>query len=108
MKCVFCNLKNHEVIFETKNYIFLKDKFPVVEGHSLLIPKNHVRKESELPEGFKECSDRAWKWVEDNYSEPVTFVHPPKLQDVFHYHRHFIPSKTYKRGLIVRLLKEEK
>lgn len=39
--CIFCSPAN-EIIFETAFAYSMFDKFPVSEGHSLIIPKRHV------------------------------------------------------------------
>jgi len=95
-KCPFCNykqLKKQGIIFETKHFMFIKDLYPVVEGHCLLICKNHIRKESEIvfKEEFAFACDKAWRYVAKEWGNPITFVHPPELQTVYHYHRHYIP-----------------
>ena len=45
-KCPFCNAKNikqHEIIYEDKNYLVFFSKKPVTLGHTLVIPKKHVK-----------------------------------------------------------------
>jgi len=41
--CIFCNPEsNRELITESAMFYSIYDKFPVSEGHSLIIPKNHI------------------------------------------------------------------
>lgn len=44
--CVFCDIvtgdKESEVVFETTDYLCIRDKYPVTDGHALLFPKQHV------------------------------------------------------------------
>ena len=41
--CPFCNLANDcELITETDTIVAILDRFPVNEGHSLIIPKRHI------------------------------------------------------------------
>lgn len=44
--CVFCEIvagkAEAEIIFETEQYLCIRDKYPVTEGHALVFPKAHV------------------------------------------------------------------
>jgi 5-methylcytosine-specific restriction endonuclease McrA len=40
-KCIFCNIDKSRYILETDLSFAILDKFPVTEGHTLLIPKRH-------------------------------------------------------------------
>ncbi len=45
-KCPFCdkrNLKQHPIIYEDKNHLAFFSKQPVTVGHTLVIPKHHVK-----------------------------------------------------------------
>lgn len=45
-KCPFCNknnLKGHEIIYEDNNNLVFFSKQPVTVGHTLVIPKKHVK-----------------------------------------------------------------
>jgi len=59
MKCRFCELiedpKKCFPIFESENIFAFLEKFPMNEGHLLVVPKNHVPDFEELPE--KEYSE---------------------------------------------------
>lgn len=48
MSCVFCDLNGERILRETKNTITLLSNPYLMEGHSLVIPKLHVEKLSEL------------------------------------------------------------
>ena len=40
--CVFCDgIEKDRVLFETRKWIAMYDKYPVSKGHVLLIPKEH-------------------------------------------------------------------
>ena len=110
-KCPFCNyqkMKQEGIIFETDNFFFVRDLYPAWDGHCLLITKKHIRTEKEIKQKqeFQKACDKAWKWVSKNYSNPITFVHPPNLQTVYHYHRHYIPSKNLPREYVKKVIKE--
>ena len=40
--CLFCNITQERVIAENSIAYAIRDGFPVTEGHTLIIPKNHV------------------------------------------------------------------
>lgn len=42
IKCLFCNLPKEKIITENEFSYAIRDKFPVTEKHSLIIPKRHV------------------------------------------------------------------
>jgi len=45
-KCPFCNknnLKKHEIIYEDNSYLAFFSSQPVTLGHTLVIPKKHVK-----------------------------------------------------------------
>jgi diadenosine tetraphosphate (Ap4A) HIT family hydrolase len=41
--CPFCNISEDRVTAEDRNVIAIADDFPVANGHTLVIPKEHVR-----------------------------------------------------------------
>lgn len=52
--CVFCKIVNGELpafrVYEDDLFLGLLDIFPVIEGHSILIPKKHYRWVYDVPE----------------------------------------------------------
>jgi diadenosine tetraphosphate (Ap4A) HIT family hydrolase len=40
--CPFCILESDRIISESDYTITIRDGYPVTEGHTLIIPKNHV------------------------------------------------------------------
>lgn len=46
--CPFCSIANESIILENELAMVIADKFPVVEGHSLVIPKRHIASFFEL------------------------------------------------------------
>ena len=49
--CVFCDgIEKDRVLFETRKWIAMYDKYPVSKGHVLLIPKEHYETFFDLPE----------------------------------------------------------
>ncbi len=51
--CIFCKMNSGEIkvekIIETDNFFVIKDKYPVSEGHCLIITKNHYDNVLHLP-----------------------------------------------------------
>lgn len=40
--CVFCNsFERERIVYEDSTWVAVLDKYPVTEGHTLLIPKRH-------------------------------------------------------------------
>jgi diadenosine tetraphosphate (Ap4A) HIT family hydrolase len=40
--CPFCNLDPSRIVDAGELYIVIRDRFPVSEGHTLIIPRRHV------------------------------------------------------------------
>ena len=55
--CIFCELKKHKehIIYEDEFIYVIHDKYQVVEGHLLVIPKKHYENIMEMPD--EELSD---------------------------------------------------
>ena len=48
MPCIFCELDTNEALAKNKYFYAIRDKFPVTELHTLLIPNRHVGSYFEL------------------------------------------------------------
>ena len=46
--CIFCNIKEDEIIFSNELAISSFDSYPVSEHHALIFPKRHVKDYFEL------------------------------------------------------------
>ena len=109
--CKFCLIERSEkIIYETKNFIFLESKFPLIRGHCLLISKKHIRKEDELSKAqLNEAhliNKKAFNYIKRKYvKEPLVFINPPHQQSVFHFHRHFVPGVFGVNGVQAALIK---
>lgn len=57
MGCVFCEIvegnKPREIVSETKNFVVILSNPSLMKGHTLVIPKRHVEKLSELKDDEK-------------------------------------------------------
>lgn len=49
--CIFCQLDNREnLIYEDEMVYVVHDKYPITEGHLLVIPKKHYENIMEMPD----------------------------------------------------------
>lgn len=100
MICPFCTITKdpqNQIIFETDHFLFVYDKFPIMPGHALLIPKQHVLREIDLPKAqlleYWKANEKAYAYISTKHTlEPLTFVNPPQQQSITHLHKHFIPG----------------
>lgn len=98
--CVFCGgIEKDRVLFETRKWIAMYDKYPVSKGHVLLIPKEHYETFFDLPEQLTN-SIQYWikriKNILDDKYHPSGYnigVNCGKSagQTVMHCHIHIIP-----------------
>lgn len=98
--CPFCNIAPEvTVLLETDAALAILDRFPVSEGHTLIIPKRHTTNYFELsPEEQTEL----WRLVNlakqkldslyhpDGYNVGIN-INPSAGQTIFHVHIHLIP-----------------
>jgi diadenosine tetraphosphate (Ap4A) HIT family hydrolase len=98
-KCPFCDVDAARVWLTNDHAVALKDAFPVSQGHSLVVPKVHVRSLFELPE---EVQESIWRMVALVRSHLAVELQPDGFnvglndgaaagQTVPHAHVHVIP-----------------
>jgi histidine triad (HIT) family protein len=107
-KCVFCAIIRGEVaavrILETDHLLAFLDHRPLFRGHTLLVPKTHMRLLSDLPATlaaeFLTTAQRLERAVEDGLSAAgsMILVNNVVSQSVPHLHLHVIPRNP-KDGL---------
>jgi histidine triad (HIT) family protein len=100
-KCVFCAIIAGEqeavIILETERLIAFLDHRPLFRGHTLLVPKQHVRLLSDLPAElvpeFFTTAQRLERAVEDGLGADgsMILVNNVVSQSVPHLHLHVIP-----------------
>jgi histidine triad (HIT) family protein len=100
--CVFCRIvagkMEAERVFESENFIVIRDAFPKVKGHLLVVSKGHYKDFMEMPRGL--------------YDEMLGVVRSVVLQEkirdfnlvvnrgevagqvVWHFHLHIMPRVT--------------
>ncbi len=113
-ECVFCKMVKGEIpvekIYENDNFFSFPDANPIVEGHTLVIPKKHFKTFLDLPNTLGteliECIKKTTMNLMDKYKangfNVVTNNFPSAGQVVHHLHFHIIPRKE-KDGKILHL-----
>ena len=97
--CIFCTLPETEILVENELALAFFDKFPVNEGHVLIVPKRHL---VSLFDATQEEVISLWKLIEDVKESLEQRFHPDGYnigvnvgaaagQTVFHLHVHVIP-----------------
>lgn len=99
-ECVFCDIINGEsgktVLLQTAQYICLLDKYPVTEGHALVMPKDHIQylEQADWPNLF-EFMQEAHREVIHRYNPDATNIGinngQAAGQTIPHLHWHIIP-----------------
>ena len=107
-KCTFCAIIRGETaavkILETGHLLAFLDHRPLFRGHTLLVPKTHLRLLSDLPAGqaaeFLITTQRLERAVEDGLGAAgsMILVNNVVSQSVPHLHLHVIPRNP-KDGL---------
>ena len=101
MDCIFCKIVNGIIssrkIYETQKSLAFLDAFPLVKGHTLVIPKNHYEKVQDMtpPDSidlFETVKILAQK-IESISSSSLIAIHNGKEsgQEIPHVHVHVIP-----------------
>ncbi|EJO5346961.1 HIT family protein [Clostridium botulinum] len=100
--CIFCNYNPTEIIAKNKVAFAILDKFPVNEGHTLIIPKRHFKSFFEATEeevkGIYSLIHEVKEMLDIQY-EPTGYnlgvnVGYDAGQTIMHLHIHFIPRYT--------------
>ena len=98
-ECVFCTLPETDILVQNEKALAFLDKYPVNEGHVLIVPKRHMASLFDLTE---EEVLSIWKLVGDVKDVLNNQFHPDGYnvgvnvgaaagQTVFHLHLHVIP-----------------
>lgn len=97
--CIFCELPDERIQYESDLWLVVRDGYPVSPGHTLIIPKRHVKDFFEINEHehstlqsviniSKEQLDKELK--PDGYNIGIN-CGAEAGQTVFHLHIHLIP-----------------
>jgi len=99
LDCIFCNKEDLEIVLENELTFAIFDKFPVNEGHMLIIPKRHFKNFFDATEDeilsiydlLHKCKDL----LQDKYNlhgfNVGINVGADAGQTIMHLHAHLIP-----------------
>ncbi|GCE16508.1 HIT family protein [Dictyobacter kobayashii] len=96
-ECTFCQVENIESLTmkETQNLRLVADYAPLIEGHILIIPKQHYTCYGDVPASLDDeiyaLKQEVRHFFELNYAEPVYWEHGIFHQTVYHAHLHCFP-----------------
>lgn len=101
--CPFCYQNVvHRVVLELETVSAIKDRFPVSEGHHLIIPKRHVVDYLDLTDQERKEADQLIKKIHQHILEKDPKVTGYNIgintgrsagQTIFHVHIHYIPRR---------------
>jgi len=97
-KCPHCDRNSvalKYILEEVDNFYIVCDANPLIEGHILIIPKEHISCvgsfSSQLFNEYSEIHVKVSKFMEFNYVTYAVFEHGIIGQTVFHAHVHLLP-----------------
>lgn len=101
--CIFCRIANGEIpsntIYEDDSFRVILDLGPATKGHALILPKDHYRDLTELPDEtasavMKLAKKLGTQMIEKLKADGLNVVQnngEAAGQTVMHYHLHLIP-----------------
>ena len=97
--CIFCDLPSDRILYESVYWIIINDGYPVTPGHTLLIPKRHIKDYFELDiaeyEELKTVIDSTKARLDKEFNPGGYNIGincgEDAGQTVFHLHIHIIP-----------------
>ncbi len=102
MDCLFCKIAKKEIeatmLYEDDIVMVIMDAFPDVDGHTLVIPKNHYETFKDVPDNVllhinKIAQEYAEILMTKLHKESLTLlVNYGDDQKVKHYHLHLLPN----------------
>jgi len=94
---------------ETENFRVVCDVHPIIEGHILIIPKEHIscigEYNSKLLKEFDDLYLEITKFLKLTYGKVSSFEHGVIGQTVFHSHTHLIPYSGKPESIVSEGLK---
>lgn len=112
--CIFCKIIDGTIpstkVYEDENVYAFTDVAPLTKGHTLLVPKTHVKDLFEMPEELARNLYAVAPKIANAIKSAFNPVGMNTLnnngsfagQSVFHYHLHFIPRYDDTDGLKVK------
>lgn len=112
--CIFCKIIEGSIpsakVYEDDHVYAFMDVAPLTKGHTLLVPKQHVKDLFEMPEDVARNLYAAAPKIANAIKDAFNPVGLNTVnnngafagQSVFHYHLHFIPRYDLSDGLKVQ------
>ena len=101
--CVFCSIPADRIVAESSLAYAIRDKFPVTDGHLLVIPKRHAENYFSLTQDELLACDGLLRQLRDDFRDKDSSVEGFNIgmnagavagQTVFHCHIHLIPRRN--------------
>jgi len=102
MECLFCKIIKGEVptlkLYEDELIMVIMDAYPNVDGHTLIIPKEHYDTFMDIPDELlthiNNLSKKFTKHIMErlNAKELTVCVNYGNSQKIKHYHMHLLPN----------------
>ena len=96
--CPHCDPSSHAFAYlleQTENFYIVCDAHPIIEGHILIIPKQHIScigaYSKELFREFLILDEKVSQFLLKEYKAISSFEHGILGQTVFHSHIHYLP-----------------
>jgi histidine triad (HIT) family protein len=115
--CVFCKIADREIpskiLFENESVMAFLDIFPISEGHTIIISKNHHSTLEDIPDSelielckaVKKLAYRIHKFLEIDGYNILQNNFSAAGQEINHLHVHIIPRKVGDKKLYVQVPK---
>ncbi|MFW9828863.1 MAG: HIT family protein [Candidatus Thorarchaeota archaeon] len=115
--CIFCKIADGEIpsriIFENELTMAFLDIFPISEGHTIIISKNHHSNLEDIPDFelielykvVKKLAYRIHKYLEIDGYNILQNNFSAAGQEINHFHVHIIPRKVGDKKLNVKVPK---
>ncbi len=105
--CPHCDLASQTfnyLLEQTDNFSIVCDVHPIIEGHILIIPKQHISCIGEYPkelyEEFINLNDKVSDFLLKEYGSVSSFEHGIFGQTVFHSHIHYLPFRGNTKDIV--------
>lgn len=110
MDCLFCKISNHEIsskiLYEDETVIAFLDIHPQVNGHTLIIPKKHIKDFTELDKEtlfhMKEVAEKLTEQImsSQNNLGMTLSMNYKEAQEIKHVHLHLLPDLRHKKKIL--------
>jgi histidine triad (HIT) family protein len=94
--CIFCKIPKGEKILETRYSCVILDKYPVSQGHILVVPKRHYENITQIPDNELFDIIKTIKIMEKRLIEKLK----AKGVDLRQNYRPFVPESKLRKGHI--------